>query len=76
MRFHVIEPFPIAKISIDLVVIVEGVTKTEIVCVISDPSVKLIIVDIGGRALYRGLASGGVGLFRSGSLRRGSVRAW
>ncbi len=37
----------------------EGVAKGEVVCVVSDPSVKLIIVDIGGRALCRRLDSGG-----------------
>ena len=63
MSLHVVEPFPITKIGIDLVLVVESVTETVVICFVSDPSVELIVVYIGKRALCGRLDSGGVRLF-------------
>ncbi len=63
MGFHVVKPLPITKLGVDLVFVVEGVTKTVVVCFVSDPLVKLVIVYIGEGVLCRRLDSGRVHLF-------------
>ncbi len=55
--------------SVLIFFVVEGVTKTMVVLIISDPSVKLIIVNIGEGALCRSLDSGGVRLFLGEGMR-------
>ena len=42
---------PIAKIRLDFILVKEVVAKAEVICVISNPSVKLIVVDVGDGAL-------------------------
>jgi len=55
--------------------IIESIAKTLVVRVISNPSVELIVVDVGEGVFCGGLGSG-FRLFRGGGLRRGSARAW
>ena len=63
MSLHVVEPLPITKLRVDLFFVVEGVMKTVVICFVSDPSVELVVIDIGEGGLCRGLNSGGVRLF-------------
>ncbi len=63
MSLHIIKPLPITKIGVDLILVKEVVTKAEVICVIFDPSVKLIVVDVGDWALCGRLDCSGVRLF-------------